>query len=73
MNDIGKKAHVIKHSHGRCLVGAFDKSLLKGSIWTGNRAFLFFILHKYIFIHFVHHGTEFYDRFIKLDGRKIYL
>ena len=24
MNDIGKRAHVLKHSHGRCVVGPFD-------------------------------------------------
>ena len=27
MNDIGKRAHVLKHSHGRCVIGAFDKIL----------------------------------------------
>ena len=25
MNDIGKIAHVLKHSHGRCTVGYFNK------------------------------------------------
>ena len=25
MNDIGKRAHVLNNSHGRCVVGAFDK------------------------------------------------
>ena len=25
MNDIGKIAHVLKHSHGRCVIGDFDK------------------------------------------------
>ena len=25
MNDIGKRAHVLKHSHGRCVIGSFDK------------------------------------------------
>ena len=44
MNDIGKRAHVLKHSHGRCVVGAFDKSLLEGSIWNGHRAVLSLIL-----------------------------
>ena len=29
MNDIGKRAHVLKHSHGRCVVVAFDKNLMK--------------------------------------------
>ena len=27
MNDIGKRAHVLKHSHGRCVIGYFDKFL----------------------------------------------
>ena len=49
MNDIGKIAHVMKHSHGRYLVGAFDKILHEGSIWTGDRAVLSLILHKSIF------------------------
>ena len=40
MNEIGKRAHVMKHSHGRCVVGPFDKILHEGSIWTGHRAVL---------------------------------
>ena len=32
MNENGKRAHVLKHSHGRFLVGAFDKILHGGSI-----------------------------------------
>ena len=64
MNDIGKIAHVLKHSHGRCVIGSFDKILHEGSIWTGHRAVLSFILHKSIFIHFVHNGTIFYDKYI---------
>ena len=46
MNDIGKRAHVLNHSHGRCFIGAFDKILYEVSIWTGHRAVLSFILHK---------------------------
>ena len=46
INDIGKRAHVLKHSHGRCVVGAFDKISHEGSIWTFQRAVLSFILHK---------------------------
>ena len=52
MNDIGKISHVPKHSHGRCVVGPFDKILYKGSIWTGHRAILSLILHKSIFFTF---------------------
>ena len=62
MNDIGKRAHVLKHSHGKRVVGAFDKILHEGSIWTGHRAVLSFILHKSIFLHFVHNGTIFYEK-----------
>ena len=27
MHDIGKRTHVLKHAHGRCVVGTFDKNL----------------------------------------------
>ena len=64
MNDIGKIAHVLKKSHGRCVVGALNKILHEGSIWIGYRAVLSFILHKSIFIHFVHNGTRLYDKYI---------
>ena len=70
MHDIGKRAHVLKHSHGRCVVGPFDKILHEGSIWTGHRAVLYFILHKSIFLHFVHHGTIFYEKYITSEDRK---
>ena len=29
MNNIGKRAHVLKHSHGRCVVGPFDNFFTK--------------------------------------------
>ena len=61
LNDIGKRAHVLKHSHGRCVVGSFDKILHGGSLWTGHRAVISFILHKSTFQHFVHNGTKFYE------------
>ena len=58
------------HSHVRCVVKTFDKILYEGFILTGHRAVLLFILHKTIFLHFVYHGTKFYDRCIKSDNRK---
>ena len=64
MNDIGKRAHVLKHSHGRCVIGYSDEILHEVSIWTGHRSVLSFILHKSIFLHFVHNGTRFYDKYI---------
>ena len=59
MNDIVKRAHVLKHSHGRCVIGFFDKILHEGSLWTGCRTLISFILHKSIFLHFVHNGPKF--------------
>ena len=69
MNDTGKRAHVLKYSHWRCVVDAFDKILHEGSIWTGHRAVLSFIVHKSIYLHFVHNGTIFYDKYITSDNR----
>ena len=68
-NDTVKIAHFLKHSHERCVVDVFDKNLHKCFIWTGHRSVLSFILHKSTFIHFVHHGTKFYDRYINSDDR----
>ena len=59
MNEIRKIAHVLKHSHRRCVIDIFDKSLYERSIWNCHRSVLLFILHKSIFIHFVNNGTIF--------------
>ena len=64
MNDIVKRAHVLNFSHGRCVVGALEKILYEGSIWTGPRAVIYFTLHKSIYLYFIHHGTNFYDKYI---------
>ena len=73
MNDIGKRAHNLKHSYGRCVVGFFDEILHEDYIWTIHRYVLSFILHKSIFLHFVHHGTRLYYRSINPDDRKYIL
>ena len=41
-----------------------------GSIWTGHRDDLSFIIHKSLFLHFLHNGTKFYDKYITSDDRK---
>ena len=64
MNDIGKIAHVLKHSYGTCVVGSFDKNLQEGYIWTGHRYVLLFIICKLIFLHFVYNGKGFYGKYI---------
>ena len=40
INIKGKRASVIKHSHGRFMVGDFDKILHEGSIWNGQGSVL---------------------------------
>ena len=70
MNDIGKRAHVLNHSHRRWVVGSLDKNLHGGFIWTGHRSVLYFILHRSIFLYFVHNGTRFYDKYITSDNGK---
>ena len=40
----------------------------EGSIWTGHIAVLSFILHKSIFLQFVHNGIRFYDKYISLQN-----
>ena len=64
MNDIGKKAHVLKHSHGICVVGAFDKNLYEGYIWT--------ILHptQINISSLCTSWYNFFDKYINTDGRK---
>ena len=73
MNNIGKRAHVLNNSYGRCVFGAFDKILHEGYIWTRPRAVIYFFLHKSTFLHIVHHGTKIYYKYINIDNRKNYI
>ena len=73
MNDTGKRENLLKHSHGGCVVGPFDKVLHEGSIWTGHSDVLYFILHKSLFLHFVHNGKIFYDKYITSDAKNKYI
>ena len=70
MNDIGKRANLLKHSHGMCLICSFDKILLEGSICNIHRAVISFILHKSIFLHFVHNSARFYEKYISSKNMK---
>ena len=72
LNDVGKRAHVLKHSHGRCVIGSFDKILHEGSLWIGHRAVISFILHKSIFLHFVQCGTKFYEKYMSSQNQQNY-
>ena len=46
MDDIGKRAHILNNSHGKCVVSAYDRILYEGSIWNGLRAVIYFIFQK---------------------------
>ena len=59
LNAIVKIAHVLKHSLGRCGVGDFDIVVREGSICTVHKAVISLILHKSIFLQFVHHELIF--------------
>ena len=73
MKYIGKRAHVLNPSNGRCVVDAFDKILHEVSIWNSNRDVISFILHKSIFLHFVHKCTKFNEKYITSDDKKKYI
>ena len=72
MNDMAKIGHVLKHSHGSCVIGSFDKILPEDSIWTGHRDVISFILHKSIYLHFVHNGTRSYKYIYIIKNRGKY-
>ena len=73
MNYIGTRAHVMNHSHGRCLACAFDKIQQEISIWTDHRDVISFILQKSIFLQFLYNDTRFYDKYVTSDDINKYI
>ena len=55
------------------MVGALAKNLHELSIWAIRREVLSPIVHKSIFLHFVHHCTKVYDKYINTYYRKKYI
>ena len=51
-SDLGSSAHILKHLHGRMIFGPFEKVFHEGTLWSGYRAVISFILTKQIFLHF---------------------
>ena len=45
-SDLGSRAHILKHLHRRMIFGPFEKVLHEGTLWSGYRAVIFFILTK---------------------------
>ena len=69
-SDLGSRAHILKHLHGRIIFGKFEKVFREGTLWSGYRAVIYFILTKKIFLHFFRHGYWFYNRYINTKDKK---
>ena len=66
----GSRAHILKHLHGRLVFGPFEKVFHEGTLWSGYRAVISFILTKEIFLHFFRHGNRFYNRYLNSVDKK---
>ena len=58
-SDLGSRAHILKHSHGRMIFSPFEKVVHEGTHWSGYRAVVSFILTKQIYLHFFCHRYRF--------------
>ena len=72
-SDLGSRAHILQHLHGRMIFGPFEKVFHEGTLWSGYRNVISFILTKEIFLHFFCHGDQFYNRCINKTDRLKYL
>ena len=45
----------------------------EGTLWSGYRAVISFILTKQILLHFFRHGDRFYNRYLNSVDKKIYI
>ena len=57
--DFGRRSHLLKHSHGLMVSVPFEKIFPEGTLWSGYRAVISFILTKQIFLHFYSHANQF--------------
>ena len=71
--DFWSSAHILKKIHGRMVFGPFEKVFHEGTLWSGYRAVIFFILTKQIFLHLFHHGNHFYNRYLNSVDKKKYM
>ena len=72
-NDIGKRAHVLNHSNGRCVVYALGKNYMKDIF--GLDPYQFYLLsytNQYFFTLYIM-IQNFMMIYINTDGRKIYI
>ena len=71
--DLGSRAHVLKHLHGRIIFVPFAKCFHEGTLWRGRMAVISFILTKQIFVYFYRHGDRFYSQYINKTIKTKYL
>ena len=60
-SDFGSRAHILKKLHGGMIFGPFEKVFQKGTLWSGYRAVISFILTKQIFLHLFRRAGRFYN------------
>ena len=68
---LGSRSHILKHLHGRIIFGPFENVFHEGTLWSGYRSVVSFILTKKIFLHFFRHGDWFYNKYINTADKKI--
>ena len=73
ISDLGDRAHVLKHLHGRMVFDSFEKFFDEGSLWRGHIAVISLILTKQIFVHFYCHGVFFNKQYINKTIKTKYL
>ena len=66
--DFGNRSHILKHSHGIMVFGPFEKFYNEGTLWSGYRSVISFILTKQN-LYFYRHQNQFYDRYLNLVNK----
>ena len=68
-SDLGSRAHILKNLHGRMIFVPFENVFHEGTLCSGYRAVIYFILKK-IILHLFRHGDRFYNRYINTADKK---
>ena len=58
-SELGSRAYILKYLHGIMIFGPFEKVFHEGTLWSGYRAVVSFILTKQIYLHFFCHRYRF--------------
>ena len=60
---------ILGTDHGRMVFGTFEKVFHEGTLWSGYRSVISFILTKQTFLRFYRHQDHFYDRYLNLVNK----